>query len=109
MQVNEKVSLINDAVNKRRADRKNFIVPIVVGEKRDKDLPKPANNKLKIRREFIDPAWLAENSQMDVPSRVDADAPTQPCDPDTGRGLGDEYVSGNDTLYDGGDEEDLEE
>ncbi|KAG2123994.1 hypothetical protein DEU56DRAFT_923703 [Suillus clintonianus] len=107
--VNEKVSLINDAVNKRRADRKNFIVPIVVGEKCDKDLPKPANNKLKIRREFIDPAWLAENSQMDVPSRVDADAPTRPCDPDAGRGLGDEYVSGNDTLYDGGDEEDLEE
>jgi hypothetical protein len=109
LQVNEKVSLINDAVNKRRADRKNFIVPIVAGEKRDKDLPKPTNNKLKIRREFIDPAWLAENSQMDVPSQIDADAPTQPCDPDASRGLGDEDVSGNDTLYDGGDKEDLEE
>jgi hypothetical protein len=72
-----------------------------VGEKHDKDIPKPANKKHKIPRQFIDANWLAENPKMDVPSRIDDDIPVQSCGPESRRD--------EDTLYDGGDEEDLEE
>ncbi|KAG2063220.1 hypothetical protein BDR04DRAFT_1123411 [Suillus decipiens] len=101
--VNEKVVILNDAVSKRRGDRggRNLVVPITVGEKHDRDLPKPANKKHKIPRQFIDANWLAENPKMDVPSRIDDDIPVQSCGPESRRD--------EDALYDGGDEEDLEE
>lgn len=74
-----------------------------MGEKHDKDLPKLANKKQKIPRQFINANWLAENPKMDVPSRINDDTiPVQSGDPES---CGD----GDTTLYDGGDEEDLEE
>ncbi|KAG1817169.1 uncharacterized protein BJ212DRAFT_1299331 [Suillus subaureus] len=77
--VNEKVVLLNDAVN----------------------LPKLANKKHKIPQQFVDANWLAENPKMDVPSQIDDDIPVQSCDP--------EICRDEDTLYEGGDEEDVEE
>ncbi|KAG2051420.1 hypothetical protein BDR06DRAFT_973744 [Suillus hirtellus] len=49
---NEKVILLNNAVSKGRADRggRNLVVPITVGKKQDKDLPKLVNKKHKIPR-----------------------------------------------------------
>ncbi|KAG1874030.1 hypothetical protein C8R48DRAFT_669664 [Suillus tomentosus] len=102
--VNEKVILLNDAVSKRKADRggRNLVVPITVGEKQDKDLLKLANKKHKIPQQFVNANWLAGNPKMDIPSRINDDIPVQSGNPESRR---DE----DNTLYDGGDEEDLEE
>jgi hypothetical protein len=101
--VNEKVVLLNDAISKRRADwgGRNLVISITVGKKHDKDLLKLANKKHKIPQQFSDANWLAENPKMDVPSQIDDDILVQSCNP--------EICRDEDTLYEGGDEEDVEE
>ncbi|KAG2143584.1 hypothetical protein DEU56DRAFT_754407 [Suillus clintonianus] len=70
--INEKIDLMNTLVSNRRAERggRNFSVPVVRGEPREKDLPRPGNNKPKILRTFVSAEWLADHQEQDTPTRI---------------------------------------
>jgi hypothetical protein len=63
---------MNILVSNRRAERggRNFSVPVVRGEPREKDLPRPGNQKPKILRKFVCAEWLADHQQQDTPTRI---------------------------------------
>lgn len=63
---------MNVLVSKKRVERggRNFSVPVIRGEAREKDLPRPGNGKPKILRRFVCPEWLANNSAQDGPTRI---------------------------------------
>ncbi|KAG1777124.1 hypothetical protein EV702DRAFT_1197447 [Suillus placidus] len=109
-QVNKKVLLMNAAVSKRKAERsgRNFSVPITKGEQRNKDLPRPGNEKPKIPRTFISADWLAAHADMDIVSRIAAwkEGDLDTTDIENG-GL--QATLGNDTAYDREGEEGMED